>query len=111
MLLQYRAAKYVFVLFLIKESYMGIMGLKVIRSTGKNDGAMWYGKVSTAFFYVVMVLLALVPEIPTDLGECLLISCGALMLLSLILYARRYSQLQRDVRESKILCEGRETAL
>lgn len=47
-LYQYKMAKYVLILFLIKESYMGVMGLKTISATRKNEGAMWYGKVNTA---------------------------------------------------------------
>ena len=63
-LYQYKMAKYVLVLFLIKETYMGVMGLKTIATTGKNEGAMWYGKVSTAFFYAAMVILFIFSQIP-----------------------------------------------
>jgi cardiolipin synthase len=95
LLLQYHMAKYVLCLFLIKESYMGIMGLKTIRETGKNEGAMWYGKVSTAVFYTVMILLTLFPDIPTGIGECMLTGCGLFMLMAFILYGRRYHELRK----------------
>jgi cardiolipin synthase len=92
---EYRMARYVFLLFLMKESFMGIVGLKTIKSTGKNNGAMWYGKVSTAFFYVVMIILILFPGISGSIAEGLLTACGAFMLLALVLYARYYCVLLR----------------
>jgi cardiolipin synthase len=98
MLMRFKAAKYVFALFLVKESYMGIMGLKTIREAGKNEGAMWYGKVSTVVFYAVMILLALFPQIPQSIGECLLIGCGCFMLLAFIMYGRRYHELRKKNR-------------
>jgi cardiolipin synthase len=97
LLMQYRIAKYVLLLFLIKESYMGIVGLKTIKETGKNEGAMWYGKVSTAVFYTVMVILTLFPQMPHYIGEYLLIGCGGFMLLAFILYSRRFKELRKKV--------------
>jgi cardiolipin synthase len=98
LLMQYRAAKYVLVLFIIKESYMGIMGMKTIIDTGKNEGAMWYGKMSTAVFYAVMIVLALFPKIPLYVGEILLIGCGGFMFLAFILYGHRYHELRKTVK-------------
>jgi cardiolipin synthase len=99
LLVQYRTAKYVLVLFMIKESYMGIMGLKTIRATGKNEGAMWYGKISTAVFYTVMIVLTLFPNVPLYVGEILLIGCGGFMLLAFVLYGRRYRELRKAVNK------------
>jgi cardiolipin synthase len=92
LLVQYRMAKYVLCLFLIKESYMGIVGLKTIHDTGRNEGAMWYGKVSTAVFYTVVIVLSVFPGIPQQVGECMLLVSGAFMLLAFILYASRYAE-------------------
>lgn len=86
-----------FVLFLIKETYMGVMGLKTITATGKNEGAMWYGKVSTAFFYAAMVILFLFPQIPVLAAECLICACGIFFLMSLIMYNRYYRQMQEMI--------------
>lgn len=96
-LYQYKMAKYVLVLFLIKETYMGVMGLKTLTTTGKNEGAMWYGKVSTAFFYVAMVILFLFPQIPVLVAECLICACGIFLLMSLIMYNRYYKQMQKMI--------------
>jgi cardiolipin synthase len=109
LLIRYQAAKYVLLLFLVKESYMGIMGLKTIMETGENEGAMWYGKVSTAFFYGVVIVLAVFPNIPQYVGECLLIGCGALMLFAFTQYARHYNELQRENRKTERVYKERET--
>jgi cardiolipin synthase len=102
LLVQYRMAKYVLCLFLIKESYMGIVGLKTIHDTGRNEGAMWYGKVSTAVFYTVVIVLSVFPGIPQQVGECMLLVSGAFMLLAFILYASRYAEQLKNVRETEI---------
>ena len=96
-LYQYKMAKYVLVLFLIKETYMGVMGLKTLTTTGKNEGAMWYGKVSTAFFYAAMVILFLFSQIPVLAAECLICACGIFLLMSLIMYNRYYKQMQKMI--------------
>ena len=96
-LYQYKMAKYVLVLFLIIETYMGVMGLKTIATTGKNEGAMWYGKVSTAFFYAAMVILFLFSQIPVLAAECLICACGIFFLMSLIMYNRYYKQMQGTI--------------
>ena len=45
-------------LFIVKEGFMGIMGLLLSHYRGRKlDGAKWYGKVCTAFSYVVMFVL------------------------------------------------------
>ena len=98
---KYDVAKYVFVVFLVKEIYMGIAGLKTISVTGKNEGAMWYGKVSTAVFYLVMILLFCISNIPEIIAECMLVLCGILMLMSLLLYANYYKKLQTEAKKTR----------
>jgi cardiolipin synthase len=92
LLYQYKAAKYVLLLFVLKEIYMGIVGLKTITVTGKNDGAMWFGKINTTVFYIVMFLLAMFPGISKPIAEGLLILCGISILLAWGLYAHYYKE-------------------
>ena len=66
LLSKYDLLKWMFVFFLLKESYMAIAGIKVLERTNRNDGAMWYGKVNTTVFYIVMLLLIFLPDMPTD---------------------------------------------
>ena len=45
------------ILFIVKEGFMGVMGLLTLRHNGRKlDGAFWYGKVCTAVLYGVCLL-------------------------------------------------------
>lgn len=46
-------------LFVVKELTMLIFDIILLKQNKKLDGAMWFGKVSTAVFYVVMGVLLL----------------------------------------------------
>ena len=72
---------------------MGIVGVKVLKKTQENKGAMWYGKVCTAFFYLVMLLLLFIPDMPMNIANTLILACSFFMALSVILYAKRYKDL------------------
>lgn len=74
-------------LFLIKEGFMGIMGLVMLRHNGqKLDGAMWFGKVCTAALYVVLFIVLLFPELPERVANVIILGCAALMLWTLGCY-------------------------
>jgi cardiolipin synthase len=94
---EYKLIKYVFILFVVKECSMAAMGTKTMIKTGENDGAKWYGKVSTAVFYTVMVVLFLFPGIPETSANLLILCSGGCMLLALIMYLRHYYFLQKKV--------------
>lgn len=93
---RYEMAKYVLILMIFKEAYMAIIGWKTVRLVGENEGAKWYGKVSTTIFYVVMISLVLFPKIPQGIAEGAIVVCGCFMLISLILYARYYAKLRKE---------------
>ena len=81
-------------ILVVKESFMAIMGFLILRHNGcKLDGAKWFGKVSTAFLYVAVFLLLVVPGMKDALANGLiLVSCG-LLLLSLGGYIPEYRRL------------------
>lgn len=87
------------VLFFVKESYMGIAGLKVIRQSGENHGAMWYGKISTVVLYAVMLILLIFPDINIVLADVLIAVCIFFMALSFVMYIMRYNKILRESGE------------
>lgn len=97
----YPSIKYVLFLFLIKEVYMAVGGAIVITRSGKNDGAKWYGKVSTAVFYTVMIILILFPAIPRQAANILIAVSGGCMCMAFILYVRDYRNILKVVREQQ----------
>lgn len=74
------------VIFIIKEGFMAVMGVIMLRKGKMLDGAKWFGKVCTAVLYVVMFLLILFPQIPVGAANGLIILCCVLMLFSFISY-------------------------
>lgn len=99
---EYELAKGVFLLFLVKECYMGVMGVKTVRKVKKNEGAKWYGKISTAVFYTVMAVLIFFPDLPDTVANSLILCCGAFMLLAFVMYARRYDILRKEEEETAL---------
>lgn len=102
LLSEYAALKPVFLLFIIKESYMAVAGLKVISETNQNEGAMWYGKVNTAVFYTVMLLLIFLPNLSKKTANLLIAASGACMLFSFIMYGRKYACLMKNKKKESV---------
>jgi len=72
----------------IKEVTAGILGLLVIRKTGKVDGAVWHGKATTASLYSMMIIHLIWYNIPGVISGILIGACTALALLSAFMYTR-----------------------
>ena len=78
-----------FGLLVVKELFMGIVGLVNLKRFGKKlDGALWFGKVCTTLFYVVVSALLLIPDIWSELANGLIAFCGVVILITFVLYAR-----------------------
>jgi CDP-diacylglycerol--glycerol-3-phosphate 3-phosphatidyltransferase len=96
----YPLTKPILLLFILKEAYMGIIGTNLVIKTKENEGAQWYGKVSTAVFYVVMIALIFIPNLQEGTANLMILCCGCFLLLSLIMYARYY-RMMADKSEAK----------
>src|SRR5690606_3380299 len=81
------------ILFVVKELFMGISGLLLLRKNKKLDGAKWFGKVSTAIFYVTMGILIAFPNIHYDIYLVLLNITALLLSLSFIMYKHEHKRL------------------
>ena len=62
---------------------------------------LWYGKVSTAVFYVLTFILIAFPEISTVWANVLMGVTGFFLLLSFIMYGRVFFQMHREAAEEK----------
>lgn len=82
--------RYIFLVFVIKEVIQGLTGLIVIKTSGENHGAKWYGKVSTAVFYVAVVILFFIPNLPGIVVNGLLLISTFLMLFAFGMYMREF---------------------
>lgn len=96
---QYPLIQITLMLFLVKEASMAIASSRLLIETHKNDGAVWYGKVSTAVFYVVMIVLVLFPEIPLRTANGLIAISSFCMAGAFVMYMNRYAADYQAARE------------
>ena len=80
---RYRWVAALVVLYVLKEGFMAVAGLVMLRRGKKLDGAKWFGKVCTFVFYLVTVTLILWVSIPPTVADILIAVCGAVMALRL----------------------------
>ena len=89
--------KLLLLVLVIKELSQGIFGLYAMRHGGRNDGAMWCGKISTFYLYAMMILFLLVPAIPVPVTGALVLVGVALLLWSLGSYLLLFRSMIRHV--------------
>lgn len=83
-------------LMLIKEGYMGIMGLYFLKRDQMLDGAKWYGKVCTALLFVVLLILFFFPHLSITIVNTLIVVTMIVMFLTLCLYIPVFRQMRRE---------------
>lgn len=86
--IRFRYLLVIFFLLFVKELFMGLTGLYVVRKTGIVYGSRWHGKATTVLIYSTIMLHFLFPDIPRTFALILMISSICMMILSLILYTR-----------------------
>ena len=92
--------KWVFLLFMVKETSMFLCWLYMRKKGGYMNGAQWFGKVSTAVFYVTMFLLLLLPIKNTIYSDILLLITTIFLLISFLLYMKTYFSMFHKMNHS-----------
>ena len=72
-------------LLAVKEGYMAVMGLILLKRGKKLDGAMWFGKVCTALLFVGMLVLFLWYGMPEAAANGLILFMMAVMAAALLM--------------------------
>lgn len=85
------------ILFFIKELSMLINGIILLRKGKKLDGAMWFGKVSTAVFYFSTFIIILFPMLNIIVVNILMIVSAFFMSLSFVMYIIEYVKMYKDI--------------
>lgn len=88
LLFNYPLAWILLIIIVLKDGMLGIVGLYLYDYGLKIEGASWWGKIATAYFYVVVILLIGIHIPDTLVSTVMIISSSALMFLSFILYAK-----------------------
>ncbi|WP_040213940.1 CDP-alcohol phosphatidyltransferase family protein [Clostridium polynesiense] len=84
------------VIFILKELFMAISCLVLLRKRKKLDGAKWFGKVSTAVFYINMFIIIAIPGLNTTAVNILICISAFFMLLSFALYIPAFKNLYKS---------------
>ena len=79
-------------LFLIKEIYMGLMGMHLLKKKIVY-GAQWYGKASTMIIDVGCVILLLIPNMKTLYANIIIALMTTIVLFAFAMYIRFHREL------------------
>ena len=90
---RYGVLYWVFALFALKEILQALLGLAVVKATGRMQFARWYGKLSTVIFYGTMFLLILPLELPELLVRLLILLCTGALMLAMVCYTHDYLEI------------------
>ena len=93
---RYEAMRYLFVLMVLKEGFMAVMGVINLRHGRKLDGAKWFGKFCTGALFILLFLLVLWPGIPLALANGLIGVVTVIMFLTLCLYIPEFRKMIRS---------------
>lgn len=86
-------------IIILKDGMLGIVGLYLYQYGLKIEGASWWGKIATAYFYLVVIVLV-ATNIPASTVSMVLIVTSALcMAFAFVLYAKQLVQLHRHKDE------------
>lgn len=80
----------------VKEAFMGLSGIAVVKKTGQVFGADWHGKVATVLLYAMMLLHVLWYDITPLVSAVTIGLCTGMIGLSLVLYAAKNFKALRE---------------
>lgn len=86
---------------IIKELASGIIGLIVVKRIKHNLSAEWHGKLATVLIYTTMMVHLFWLDQPKILSYILIGLSVAIMILSFILYLRRYVKILKENPKNK----------
>ena len=98
LLFSYPLAWVLLIIIILKDLMLAIVGLYLYDYGLKITSASWWGKIATAYFYVIVIVLIGLHIPNTVISFVLIITGSVLMLLSFILYAKelRYMVKEKD---------------
>lgn len=93
---KYKIVMAMVILYIVKEGFMGIAGLFLIKKGHKIEGAMWYGKICTFATYVILIALLLFPNMSDIAVDVLVIANMAVMLFTFVNYIIHYGKIFKE---------------
>lgn len=90
------------VLFIGKELYLLISNVLLFKKDIFMDGAMWFGKLATAFFYISMLALVALPQLSKSTSLLIINVNIILQLVALLGYGRWFFNMFRKNKNKKL---------
>lgn len=93
---------WLFILLVIKEIIMGIIGAIAVKICRIVQGADIHGKIAASLIYITAIIHILWTDISCNLSLIMIICCAIMMCSSMVLYIKKYiyeirkSRVQRD---------------
>lgn len=88
--IEYPVLRFVLVLFVIKESFQGIVGLVNLRKGKILPGALMAGKVCTTVLFLSLILLVFVPNLSQKIVTIIAVTDFSFLFISFISYIFAY---------------------
>lgn len=89
------------ILFIGKELYLLISNVLLFKKDIFMDGAMWFGKLATAFFYISMLALVALPQLSKSTSLLIINVNIILQLVALLGYGRWFFNMFRKNKNKK----------
>lgn len=89
---------FLFILFLVKETYMFVENIRLYRKKKTLDGSIRYGKIATIVFYFTMFIAVIFPT----LNELVLTMLVSIASIFQIIAFYHYGKLFNDMHKSSI---------
>ncbi|MCM1264182.1 MAG: CDP-alcohol phosphatidyltransferase family protein [Butyrivibrio sp.] len=90
-----------FVLLIVKEAFMGISGILIIKRTRIVCGAQWHGKAATCLLYGMMILHVFWHEITPLVSMISIVACTLMIGISFVLYGIRNIRIMKQAKENE----------
>jgi len=88
---------FIFLIMLVKESFMLICNLISIKKFGRKlGGAEWFGKVTTAIVYLAMFVLILFPNLSETIKVSITTGLSLLLVITGVMYIPVFRKLFKD---------------
>lgn len=101
LLFNYPLAWVLLIIIVLKDAMLGIVALYLYDYGLRITGASWWGKVATAYFYVIVILLIGLHIPDTFISTVMIFTGSALMALAFILYAKELRYMIKEKEKLK----------
>ncbi|MEF9983390.1 MAG: CDP-alcohol phosphatidyltransferase family protein [Oscillospiraceae bacterium] len=89
----------IYLFFIIKEVLMMVGSLFLMKKKVKIEGARWFGKLYTVLFYVIMLLIVILPDMSLTVKIALLGLLAIFTIISFVLYIPVFFSLKDTIKK------------